>query len=119
MIASLHLTSDPEELAAELEGLVRRNLVQLRRNPRAPRLYASGVVYAPEVGAAEDWLSVLQALRAGRADCEDLTAWRVAELRMAGVHARPQVIRTGPSMLHARVLLPDGSVEDPSRRLGM
>jgi len=52
-------------------------------------------------------------------DCEDLSAWRVAELRLGGVRAIPWVVQSGNRLYHVQVRYPDGTIEDPSRRLGM
>lgn len=57
-------------------------------------------------------------------NCEDLACWRVAELRVRfGIGARPtytsQVRPDGSYLYHILVELPDGSIEDPSRNLGM
>jgi hypothetical protein len=57
-------------------------------------------------------------------NCEDLACWRVAELRTRfGIDARPtftsQVRPDGSHLYHILVRLPDGRIEDPSRRLGM
>jgi hypothetical protein len=38
---------------------------------------------------------------------------------MLGIPARATAVRTGPKTFHAVVLLPDGTYEDPSKRLGM
>ena len=82
-------------------------------------LYVSGVRYQAEPPGKEDWLTAPQVLRAGFGDCEDLAGWRAAEYRVMGIPARAVAIRTGPKMFHAVVQLPDGSYEDPSKRLGM
>jgi len=55
----------------------------------------------------------------GGGDCEDLAAWRAAELRIAGEPARVVVVRSAPGVLHAVVRRANGRIEDPSRRLGM
>lgn len=57
-------------------------------------------------------------------NCEDLACWRAAELTVrGGVKATPTFRfkpRANGSMLyHIVVLLPDGSIEDPSKKLGM
>jgi len=106
-------------LSALLRGLVAANLVILKRNPRLPSLYESGVRYAREPRGDECWKTYDQVLRAGRGDCEDLAAARSAELIKVGVMAWPEVIRTGRKRFHAVVRLPDGSIEDPSLKLGM
>lgn len=82
-----------------------------------PPLYESGVVYRPE--SPDTWSTADLVLARGWGDCEDLTAWRVAELRARGVGAVGDVYRVRPGQWHAVVQLPDGSVEDPSLRLGM
>lgn len=57
-------------------------------------------------------------------NCEDLACWRAAELRVRfGVQATPtftyKVRANGSYLYHITVRLPDGRIEDPSRRLGM
>ncbi len=57
-------------------------------------------------------------------NCEDLSTWRAAELRVhANINARAvfskQEQADGQLLYHITVLLPDGRVEDPSRQLGM
>jgi len=93
----------------------------------------SGLHWEPEKGT-EDWLSIpciYQALRDRKpVDCEDLACARVAELRLGlGGHPlgpvraiaqiRGRVLPGGRIMMHAFVEYPDGSVEDPSKLLGM
>ena len=116
-----------------LESLVRVNVgwIATHRRDFKP-LYQTGVRYAPEQGT-EDWLSipeVIAAVKSGKpVDCEDLAAYRAAELRMGysrrlgPVHAiadiRGRVIDGNKVRMHAFVRFPDGSVEDPSTNLGM
>jgi hypothetical protein len=132
-----------------LEGLARINEWHIRRSLRSyekglsntviPQLYASGVYYAEEAPGREDWLDAPAVLRQGFADCEDLAAYRAAELRVAGFDVEPVIkwqwiprelmIRQGypadklPSkgvwLVHCCVRWPDGRIEDPSRILGM
>lgn len=99
----------PEELAGNRDGW-----------QGFPRLYDSGVRYQREVGT-ERWLTPAQTYAAGRGDCEDLASWRTAELRVTGEdpEARARVLRSGPRTWHAVVERGDGSLEDPSRELGM
>jgi hypothetical protein len=75
-------------------------------------------------------------------DCEDLAGHRAAELRclplwlcpeselvavaealaageLKGIDANAVCIRSGPRVYHAVVEWPDGTIEDPSRKLGM
>ena len=84
----------------------------------APALYASGVRYREEPD--DTWSDVPACLLARLGDCEDLAAWRAAELRIAGTDAWPFArLEPGrPVLYHALVRTPSG-VEDPSRLLGM
>lgn len=116
--------SSPEEntraLAILLQCLVDLDDGYLMHNA-APPLYRSGVIY----GRTEVWDTIKACLDKGFGDCKTLTAWRIAELRRAGIEAAP-VFRwvarsSNPAVLdyHILVGLPDGSFEDPSRILGM
>lgn len=95
----------------------------LRAHPDTPLLYRSGVRYRAEPLGSERWRDVSAVLREGHGDCEDLACWRAAELgEREGIEARP-VFRSrrrgGLTVYHVVVVLPDGTIEDPSRRLGM
>jgi hypothetical protein len=81
-----------------------------------PALYDSGVVYRRERGT-ERWQPATDLLRNMRGDCEDLAAYRAAELRMEGEPATVAIIRTRRGSFHAVVRRGDGSIEDPSRIL--
>jgi hypothetical protein len=91
------------------------------RSGRYPRLYKSGVRYQREPRGREDWQTVSRAYRAKLADCEDLAAWRAAELVVYGedVGARAVIKRVRPGLIHCLVLRSNGAMEDPSRMLGM
>jgi hypothetical protein len=57
-------------------------------------------------------------------NCDDLAPWRCAELREAGEPAKIRVqwkrdARTGQKLFHILVRRADGSIEDPSLKLGM
>lgn len=82
-----------------------------------PALYKSGVRYKRQ--PPERFLAFPTVLRRGVGDCDQLCAWRAAELREAGIDARavPRMVR--PGLMHVVVLLPGGGIEDPSKRLGM
>lgn len=92
-----------------------------------PGIYESGVRYrlerakecwVPVRGGCEDWLSARELLRQGVGDCEDLCCFRAAGLRLQGerAYAIPRKTRIG---WHIQVRRGDGSIEDPSARLGM
>lgn len=118
MKAEIQFTPDHGTLAALLEGLVLLNVYLLGVHPLPP-LYASGVRYKREPIGQEKWKAANLVFRDRFGDCEDLSGWRAAELRRAGVDAEVIAIRSGRKQWHAVVLLPDGNIEDPSRRLGM
>lgn len=89
----------------------------------AGALYEQGVVYQTEPRGEESFSTPLLVKERGYGDCADLSLWRVAELRNAGVPAAYDIYIQHPSRLrrvfHVRVRLPDGRVEDPSVKLGM
>jgi len=106
--------------------LIRLDELYLAWHPETPLLYSSGVRYIREEWGYEQWIPIPNVLRQGGADCEDLAAWRVAELRVRGIPARPmwsnwQGVRPDGekfTMYHIKVWTPYG-VDDPSKRLGM
>ena len=100
-------------LASHVDACVR----DLRRNPQPP-LYAAGVRYIRN-DANERWQLPSETKARGGGDCEDLAAWRCAERRLNGESCRVVVRRTSPTVLHAVVENSDGSIEDPSKKLGM
>lgn len=108
-----------------LEALVRINCDWLRSNPDSPWLYDSGVRYAVEPTGYELWDPTALLLARGAGDCDDLACARAAELRVregdtrARADCYPSSIRNGRRTWHAIVVRGDGTVEDPSARLGM
>jgi len=122
-------TSDPRErkyshkcLHWMLECLVNCNRLYLRLHPETPDLYKSGVVYTRERGT-EDWSGIKIGLRTKRMDCEDLASWRVAELReRTGEWAKPLTkFRNVDGFWHYHIMVKreNGTIEDPSKILGM
>lgn len=104
-----------------LQALAAMNLDYLRLHPETPPLYASGVRYIREHGT-ENWETIPVIIKHGGADCEDLASWRVAELLNMGVQADHYLrarYEGGILKYHILVQLPDGTLEDPSRILGM
>src|SRR4051812_23689648 len=104
---------------AALEGHVLTNMEILQRDPTIPPIMDSGVSYS--VNRSKQWKFANKILDAGVGDCEGLSAWRVAELRLSGEDpdARVRTYRTGPTKFHAVVERGDGIVEDPSAIFGM
>lgn len=116
--AVMRVPADGKALQAALEGLCSLAGEDLARRPLPP-LYRAGVRYRPEPRGQERWQVPSEVRRKGFGDCEDLAAWRVAELRRKGERAAPYVKQTGPARWHAMVRRGDGRLEDPSRLLGM
>jgi hypothetical protein len=108
-----------------LNAFVAMNRLQLRENPGLPSIYAAGVKYQRErlrvggVRRPERWKTLLEILASKRDDCEGLACARTAELQHAGTNARVYLKRVNPVLWHVLVRHPDGTMEDPSARLGM
>lgn len=113
----------PEAIEALAEGLVQLNEFYMEHaldnGIELPALYESGIVYRREPKGREWWEAASDILglvdeRSG--DCEDLAAYRVAELRVfEGEDAVLRVIRTDRGTFHAVVERGNGEIEDPSR----
>jgi hypothetical protein len=112
-----------------LEALTESNVEYLRARPRTPWLYKSGIYYLAEPDGRDDWQDIPDTLERGNGDCEDLATWRCAEWRVRqgvdaqlGITKSDMPLQSGAAlvtMYHIVVVLPDGTIEDPSRRLGM
>jgi hypothetical protein len=100
-----------------LECLVEHNMVA-----QLPPLYLSGVRYRSEPASAESFRDARATLERGHGDCAHLATWRCAELRRSN-EAATLVVTFAPygrsKVFHVQVRRGDGSVEDPSRELGM
>jgi len=124
---SISLDEKLKVLEIQLEALVAANVFWLPRHPEAPDLYKSGAVYVPEPPGEDHWQDIprcLELVGGYGSDCEDLSAWRVAELRVRYNEpaARCDVMarKLGRfTLFHIRVRRQDGSLEDPSKILGM
>jgi hypothetical protein len=107
-----------------LEGVVRVNQFYMRLH-HVPSLYSSGVRYQEEPeGTVEEFATIPVVLKRKWGDCDDLAPWRCAELRETGENAHIRIIWkksriTGRRMYHVVVRRADGTIEDPSARLGM
>lgn len=141
IMAPIFASNDPrhaefsrQALTAGVIGLMLQDVVWLRFYPQTPRLYEAGVIYKPEkrrvdVGGnvleyGEEWQTIPYVIHRGHGDCEDLGAWRAAELRVKdGINATPMIrvrrLPSGPWRAHVVVRYPDGRIEDPSVKLGM
>lgn len=114
------------DINVALAATVLCNLHQMHTSP-LPRLYDSGVRYQREQCLAvsvpetcERFLTAVQLLIERVGDCDDLASYRCAECIFTGEdpNAKAIVLRTR-SGWHAVVQRSDGTIEDPSARLGM
>lgn len=116
--ATIHVPARASAFDAALEGLTRLN-VELMGQKRYPPLYSSSVRYKDE--PRDVWRHCEDVFSEGWGDCEDLSACRAAELRVSGEDPAAAVCtyQSGPHRYHAVVRRGDGTIEDPSRVLGM
>jgi len=110
-----------------------QDVAWLRAHPETPDLYHAGVSYKPErrrektgkeTEYGEEWQTIPWVIYRGYGDCEDLGAWRSAELNVKyRIKARPFIkMRRMPDgfwRAHVVVRWPNGQIEDPSAKLGM
>ena len=107
------IDAPPEMLESMLNGI----LISIPKDPLPP-LYRSGIRYTSDPG--EHWQLPAETAVRGSGDCEDLALYRAHELRRdLGEDARVHVYRSAPKTLHAVVRRANGTLEDPSRALGM
>jgi hypothetical protein len=75
------------------------------------------------VGGGEIFREIPRIIENGGGDCDNVAAWRAAELRELGIAACPYITwrkrPDGGTTYHVIVRWPDGSSEDPSLLLGM
>jgi hypothetical protein len=113
---------DDRDLAPALAALTALNM-EIKRRHRLPNLYESGVRYQrekrlPDGTSREQWLTNVIVFNRKAGDCEDLATYRVADLRLQGIDATA-IPKRSPVGWHIVVRYPDGTIEDPSRKLGM
>lgn len=107
-----------------LESLIGANRETLKTRPDIPPLYQSGVRYRNEPLGYEWFDDILICLGRGWGDCDDLVAWRIAELREQGELAEIHMVwqpgmQTRTRLFHVLVRRENGEIEDPSAILGM
>jgi hypothetical protein len=117
-----------------LEACVCGNMLYLRLHRNVPGIYASGVRYEEEPGfvfqgePVEEFALIPIILARGFGDCDDLAPWRCAELRLSGEPAKIRIQwqrpkkpdgTLGRKYFHIVVRRGDGSIDDPSAKLGM
>lgn len=116
---TIRVGATPGQIYAAVTGLALISLAQMQEGNPPPPLYESGARYQREPMGRERWQTARETARRKLGDCEDLAAYRVAELWRRGIKARVHVKVVRPGLMHIQVLLPNGKIEDPSQRLGM
>ena len=103
----------------------------LLSHPKFPRIYESGVHYQREpahheyksnrIESEERWLTIPECYAQGWGDCDDLAPWLAAERRVRDkdADARAVIRKVATHKWHVVVARGDGSIEDPSKVLGM
>lgn len=105
------------EILRALDLLVGLDTIFLRGNPMPP-LYEAGIVYGKPGKLA--WYTAPILYRKKIGDCKDLACLRVAELHLLGEKgAKVDLLQVNPRLWHVRVRRANGTIEDPSKRLGM
>lgn len=116
---TLAVPVDGPALRAAALALLALACRDLKRTPQRP-LYLSGVRYVREPFGRDVWKLPSMTAADGVGDCEDLSAWRAAELRNRGIKAEVVFLPIGQrGNWHAVVRWPNGMLEDPSAKLGM
>lgn len=122
--AILAYCHDRQDVQNVIDAAFMIALHQIRRG-RAPHLYSTRVRYAREdqrtLPGVERVQSPEEVVAMGRGDCDDLAPYLAAcRVVLDGRRdARPVVIDSPGIGYHVVVYYDDGSVEDPSARLGM
>lgn len=116
------LTSISQVLAL-LEFWVQNQSRWLLDKPSVPHPYQAGLRYKRERKGRERWQTIAQTINRKFGDCEDLSLYLAAWYRARkGINAKVILKRfqKGPIVwYHAVVQLPDGTILDPSKKLGM
>lgn len=118
-----------------LEAMVIADMLYLSLHKDVPPLYSAGVRYEEEPPwtfqgePVEEFAAIPIVIERGWADCDDLAPWRCSELRLRA--REPAKIRIqwqrptlpngkkGRKYFHIVVRRANGSIEDPSAKLGM
>lgn len=112
-----------QAIESAVETLARADYAYLKKHPKTQALARAPIHYQRELKleGAERWQTIPEILATGQGDCEDLSAWRIAELRIRGIKAKPYV--TGKNgKWHIQVKAKFGKkvvIFDPSKEMGM
>ncbi len=101
-----------------LEKLVLHDMDYLATRPDTPPVYESGVVARTySLMEEHDFVDIPTALERKTACVDAIAAWRCAELRRQGKDAKIFLITrsmpSGGAWICLKILLPDGTTEDP------
>lgn len=113
------------DLGVALDAMTAWNVAAMRCMP-IPMIYESGVTYRREVlcnsngvvHTCEEWLTAHECVARKYCDCEDLGPYLAACYRLTGEKAQAYA-RPSACGWHILVRRADGSIEDPSAKLGM
>lgn len=120
--------SGAKDLGLALDASTAWSILEMQEDPSLPGIYESGAVYAREPlcrkngreHMCEEFVTAALVHQRGTGDCDDLGPYLVATLRTKGedpdahAFARPSAVGW-----HVVVRRGDGSIEDPSAKLGM
>lgn len=116
---TINVGESPAQIRAAVLGLAAISLAQMSER-NVPPLYAGHVRYEREPIGRERWQTAFETAQRGAGDCEDLAAYRLAELHRAGESRATIVVKVvSPTLMHILVRRANGAIEDPSARLGM
>ena len=113
-----------QAIESAVETLARANMAYLAKYPNTPSFARAPIKYQRElkITGAERWQTIPEVLERGHGDCEDLSAWVIAEARRAGLRAKPFVTgKNGKWHIRVKLRTRSGRTEifDPSRDKGM
>lgn len=113
-------------IEAMANGLALVNVEYLNAFPNTPLLYESGLYYCDDdtFRVKDPWNDIPVMLEKGCGNCTAIVAWRLAELWRMGhddaeADAIHQTLPNGKTLFHLRIRRGNGSIEDPSKVLGM
>lgn len=112
--------TNEREIEAALWGMLAIN--ERIMDPTWPSIYDLGTHYRREPPTVEKWATAgyIRENPTEGFDCEDLASYACAWLRVTGIDPGARIgLQRVSSGWHVIVVRSDGSIEDPSARLGM
>jgi hypothetical protein len=107
-----------------IEALIGANILYLLRFPSTPSLYDIGAQYQLKEHpmGLDNWKDIPAILESKGGDCKDFVAYRVAYLRLKGMHDVTPLVtahRVKDILIYHVRVRHAGFIEDPSKLLGM